>query len=110
MEHTFSDGLNLEDPAKKMSKAINILDRDYIKWVKSLVQRYRQSQIKSAVKVNTEQLRFYWLLGRDIIELDVEKRWGEKVIERLSIDLKEQLPLVEGLSVTNLRYCRRFYL
>ena len=38
------------------------------------------------------------------------KRWGEKVIERLSIDLKEQLPLVEGLSVTNLRYCRRFYL
>ena len=85
MEHTFSDGLNLEDPAKKMSKAINILDRDYIKWVKSLVQRYRQSQIKSAVKVNTEQLRFYWLLGRDIIELDVEKGGERKLLRGLAL-------------------------
>ncbi len=31
-------------------------------------------------------------------------------IERLSRDLKEEMPLVEGPSVTNLRYCRRFYL
>lgn len=93
-----------------MSKSINILDKDYIQWVKSLVERYRQSQIKAAVKVNTEQLRFNWLLGRDIVEMNVEHRWGEGVIEQLSRDLKEEMPHVEGLSVTNLRYCRRFYL
>ena len=50
------------------------------------------------------------MLGRDIVEMDVEQRWGEGVIEQLSKDLKEKLPHVEGLSVTNLRYCRRFYL
>ena len=93
-----------------MSKSINILDKEYVQWVKSLVERYRQSQIKAAVKVNTEQLRFNWLLGRDIVEMNVEQRWGEGVIEQLSRDLKEGMPLVEGLSVTNLRYCRRFYL
>ena len=93
-----------------MSKSINILDKDYVQWVKSLVERYRQSQIKAAVKVNTEQLRFNWLLGRDIVEMNVEQRWGEGVIEHLSRDLKQEMPLVEGLSVTNLRYCRRFYL
>ena len=93
-----------------MSKSINILDKEYVQWVKSLVERYRQSQIKAAVKVNTEQLRFNWLLGRDIVEMNVEQRWGENVIEQLSRDLKEEMPLVEGLSVTNLRYCRRFYL
>lgn len=93
-----------------MSKSINILDKDYVQWVKSLVERYRQSQTKAAVKVNAEQLRFNWLLGRDIVEMNVEQRWGEGVIERLSRDLKQEMPLVEGLSVTNLRYCRRFYL
>lgn len=93
-----------------MSKSINILDKEYVQWVKSLVERYRQSQIKAAIKVNTEQLKFNWLLGRDIVEMNVEQRWGESVIEQLSRDLKEEMPLVEGLSVTNLRYCRRFYL
>jgi predicted nuclease of restriction endonuclease-like (RecB) superfamily len=39
----------------------------------------------------------------------VEERWGEGVIEQLSKDLKKEMPGIEGLSVTNLRYCRRFY-
>ena len=93
-----------------MNKDITILDKDYALWVKSLVTRYRQSQIKAAIKVNYEQLKFNWLLGRDIVEMKVEERWGESVIEQLSRDLKNEMPHVEGLSVTNLRYCRRFYL
>ncbi len=67
-----------------MSKSINILDKEYLQWVKDLCGRYRQSQIKAAVKVNVEQLKFNWLLGRDIVELHVEERWGESVITRLS--------------------------
>ena len=47
-----------------MSKSINILDKEYLQWVKDLCGRYRQSQIKAAVKVNVEQLKFNWLLGR----------------------------------------------
>ena len=41
-----------------MEKSINILDKDYVQWVKELSLRYRQSQIRSAVKVNQEMLRF----------------------------------------------------
>ena len=36
-----------------MDKNITIIDKDYSQWVKELVTRYRQSQIKAAVKVNT---------------------------------------------------------
>jgi hypothetical protein len=39
---------------KVMSKSINILDKDYIQWIKELSSRYRRSQIKAAVKVNEE--------------------------------------------------------
>ena len=86
------------------------MDKSYTQWVQNLVKRYRQCQIKAAIKVNEEQLRFNWLLGHDIEEMRVEERWGEGVIAQLSKDLKKEMPQVEGLSVTNLRYCRRFYL
>ena len=93
-----------------MKKTLIILDPEYLQWVQEIVKLYRRSQIKAAIKVNTEQLKFNWLLGRDIVEMKVEERWGEGVIEQLSKDLKKEMPGVEGLSVTNLRYCRRFYL
>lgn len=56
-----------------MSKTITILDKDYTQWVKALVNLYHQSQIKAAIKVNEEQLRFNWLLGHDIVEMRVEE-------------------------------------
>ena len=92
-----------------MSKSISILDKDYVQWVQELCKRYRQSQIKAALKVNTEQLKYNWLLGRDIVEMNVEQRWGESVITQLSKDLKEEMPDVNGLSKTNIYYCRKFY-
>lgn len=93
-----------------MSKNITIIDKEYNEWIKDLSMRYRRSQIKAAVKVNTEKLLFNWQLGRDIVEMHVEDRWGEKVITQLSKDLQQALPGVEGLSRTNIYYCKKFYL
>ena len=96
-----------------MSKSINILDKEYLQWVKDLCGRYRQSQIKAAVKVNVEQLKFNWLLGRDIVELHVEERWGESVITRLSKDLREAIPMRQDCRraiftiVGNFIYCTK---
>lgn len=92
-----------------MNKPINILDKDYLKWVKELCKRYRQSQIKAAVKVNTEMLKFYWSLGRDIVALKAETRWGSKFFKNLSRDLKEANPLATCFSPKNLLYMKNFY-
>lgn len=91
-------------------KSITITDNEYIEWVKDLSKRYRQSQLKAAVKVNSEKLLFNFNLGRDIVEMHAEERWGEGVIMQLSKDLKTELPGVEGLSKSNIYYCKRFYL
>jgi hypothetical protein len=64
-----------------MNKNLTIIDKDYTQWIETLSVRYRQSQIRAAVKVNQELLKFYWELGRDIEEMHVEERWGEKVIK-----------------------------
>ena len=93
-----------------MSKSINILDNDYLDWVQQLCKRYRQSQIKAAISVNSEMLKFYWDLGKDIVEMQAEKRWGDKVISRISLDLRKFLPGVTGLSQRNIYYCKQFYL
>ena len=93
-----------------MSKELTIIDKDYIRWVEDLSVRYRHSQIRAAVKVNRELLKYYWELGRDIEEMHVEERWGEKVIKNLSVDLQRRNPNATGLSVRNIYYCKQFYL
>lgn len=92
-----------------MNKPISILDKDYLQWVKELCKRYRQSQIKAAVKVNTEMLKFYWSLGRDIVTLKAEDRWGSKFFHNLSRDLKEANPSTTCFSPKNLLYMKNFY-
>lgn len=92
-----------------MSKPINILDDNYLRWIGVLCKRYRQSQLKAAVKVNSEMLQFYWELGRDLVVLDAEKRWGDKVLARLSVDLRKVMPNAGCFSETNLLYMKNFY-
>lgn len=92
-----------------MDKSIGILDKDYTLWVKELVKRYRSSQIKAAIKVNRELLHYYWKLGKDIAEKQVDNKYGSKFYSTLSRDLRHEMPDAEGLSETSIRYAKRFY-
>lgn len=93
-----------------MKNGLCIIDKEYSQWVEELSVRYRRSQVKAAIKVNSEMLRYYWELGRDIEEMHVEERWGDGVIRNLSIDLQHQNPNATGLSRTNIYYAKSFYL
>lgn len=92
-----------------MSNLIHI-DSEYKQWIQTLSKRYRQSQIKASVHVNHEMLAYYWELGRDIVQLHAEQRWGSGFMRSLAQDLKQELPHATGLSLTNLYYCKKFYL
>lgn len=86
------------------------IDNTYRQWLLDLKQRIRQSQIKAAIKVNTELLRLYWDLGHDIVVRQMESTWGSRFFDRLSQDLRREFPEMKGFSSTNLKYCKRFYL
>lgn len=92
-----------------MYKSIGILDNDYTLWVNELVKRYRSSQIKAAIKVNKELIRYYWELGKDIEEKQADNKYGSKFYTTLSRDLRHEMPDVDGLSETSIRYAKRFY-
>lgn len=55
-------------------------------------------------------LMFYWSLGKDIVEMKTENKWGTGILKNLSQDLKDALPDKNSFSLTNLGYMRRFYL
>ena len=44
---------------------MEIITHEYKDWVVELKQRIRQSQIKAAVRVNTELLQLYWQMGSE---------------------------------------------
>ena len=90
-------------------KDIAIADKDYKQWVSEVRGRYRQSQIKAAVKVNSEMLQFYWSLGHDIVERQMENTYGSGFFNRLSADLQRELPDAKGFSPTNIKYIKYFY-
>ena len=93
-----------------MPQPIKILDQDYTKWIAELSSRYRRSQIKAAVKVNSEMLQYYWELGKDIVVRDAENKYGAKFYATLCRDLQNELGLKNGFSERNIRYTKRFYL
>ena len=93
-----------------MPNPIKILDQDYTKWIAELSSRYRRSQIKAAVKVNSEMLQYYWELGKDIVEKKAENKWGSGFMKNLSRDLRELNPDATCFSETNIMYMKKFYL
>ena len=40
------------------------VDSEYLNWISSIAEQFKQSQIKAASKVNVEMLNFYWKLGK----------------------------------------------
>jgi predicted nuclease of restriction endonuclease-like (RecB) superfamily len=50
----------------------------------------------------------YWHIGQSILTRQSSEGWGAKVIDRLSFDLKQAFPDMQGFSPRNLKYMRAF--
>lgn len=81
----------------------------YKQWLTALKTRFRQVQLKAAVAVNTELLRFYWELGADIVQRQDGQAWGSGFLDKLSHDLRAEFPHVQGFSKRNLEQIRRWF-
>jgi predicted nuclease of restriction endonuclease-like (RecB) superfamily len=78
----------------------------YAQLLETLKERVRSTQVRAARAANTELLRLYWSIGRDILDRQDHAGWGGKVIDRLAGDLRDAFPDLRGFSVRNLHYMR----
>jgi len=86
-----------------------LVSREYKEWVESLKNKFRTSQIKASIKVNTTLLEFYWDLGEQIVKMQEEYKWGSGFLEKLSHDLSAEFTGVKGFSKRNLELIRKWY-
>lgn len=81
---------------------------DYVQWLQSLKEQIRTARIKASLAVNSELIRLYWRLGREILARQDREGWGAKVIDQLAKDLRSEFPDMKGLSPRNMKYMRAF--
>ena len=104
-----------KNEARKKSTALvksngNGVEKSYAAWIADLKHRYRATQIKAAVAVNSALIEFYWNLGKDIAEKFAEEaRYGSRFFEKVSFDMRAEFPNDSGFSPRNIRYCQDFY-
>ena len=108
-----------KDRAMKESKNIEMpsfvyrdgmtADKEYVEWLSDVKTRFRQCQIKASIRVNTTMLEFYWSIGRDLVALRAEERWGAGVVKQFALDMRQAFPDVTGFSHTNVKYMKQWY-
>lgn len=91
-----------------MSNLLKV-DVTYKNWISDISKRFRQTQIKTAVKINDEMLRFYWSVGRDISSMSDKFGYGTNFYNMVSRDIKDIFPDIKSFSPTNLKYMRYYY-
>lgn len=83
-------------------------EKEYINSLNSLIQTIEQIQVKTVMSANSLMLWAYWNIGYELSQKIKANKWGAKIIENYSKDLKEKFPSMKGLSVRNLVYMRQF--
>lgn len=82
---------------------------NYPALLKEVKDRIRRAQVRATMAVNAEMLSMYWEVGRIIDEQRDAEGWGAKVIQRLALDIRNELPEVKGFSERNLKRMLAFY-
>lgn len=85
-------------------------NNDYQKIFSDIKQRIRSAQYEALKTVNKELISLYWDIGKIIVERQIEKSWGKSVVKKLSEDLCNEFPGIQGYSIQNLWYMRQMYL
>lgn len=80
----------------------------YPESLEGIKTRIRAARLKAALTASGELILLYWAIGKDIRERQGRQGWGAKVIDRLSLDLRREMPNTRGFSPRNLKYMRAF--
>ena len=77
--------------------------------ISTIKQVILQSQYRAAKLVTGEQLSLYFGIGSYVSANSREGTWGTGAIERISEQLRRELPGLRGFSATSIKKIRIFY-
>lgn len=88
--------------------ALSEMDTAYFELRDGIIEKIQSTRLNFVIQANHEMIKLYWRIGQDILKKQEAEGWGAKVIDRLSADLKNEFPGMEGFSARNLTYMKRF--
>lgn len=91
------------------SKSV-LVPKDYAQFLKQLQDKIKHAQTEASLAVNTELIKLYWEIGKDIVEKQETEGWGSQTIEKMCKDLQNAFPGIQGFSRANIFKMRAFYL
>ena len=108
-KENMKENKNIETPSFVCRDSMTA-DEGYVVWVSDVKKRFRRCQIKATIRVNTTMLEFYWSIGRDLVAMRAEERWGAGVVKQFALDMRQAFPDITGFSLTNVKYMKQWYL
>ncbi|MCL1920385.1 MAG: PDDEXK nuclease domain-containing protein [Kiritimatiellaeota bacterium] len=82
---------------------------DYNEMLREIIAEVKMTRFVIANRLNTSVTQLYWNIGKRLSSEKLEKGYGGKVVEQLSVDLKSEFPDAGGFSPRSLWDMKRFY-
>jgi predicted nuclease of restriction endonuclease-like (RecB) superfamily len=91
-----------------VAHSISEMPDGYLDFIQQIKNAVSQQRLKALVSANASMIVLYWEIGNSILQQQLQQGWGAKVIDRMSVDLKNEFPEISGFSPRNLKYMRKF--
>lgn len=96
-----------EEASFPVAEIRSTMPADYAVVLGTIKQRIQEERLRVVLAANAALIMLYWDIGKTILERQEREGWGSKVIDRLSLDLREAFSDMQGLSPRNLLHMRR---
>ncbi len=103
-----SRGRRSEDASFPVAPRRGDMPEHYAAILGEIKKRIRSERLHVVMAANASMVLLYWDIGLMILERQEKEGWGAKAIDRLSADLRDAFPDMQGLSPRNLKYMRAF--
>jgi predicted nuclease of restriction endonuclease-like (RecB) superfamily len=90
-----------------MDSGISI--NNYNAMLREIIVDVKMTRVVIANRLSTSLTQLYWNIGKRLSSEKLEKGYGGKVVEQLSVDLKSEFPDTDGFSPRSLWDMKRFY-
>ncbi|MCL2065491.1 MAG: PDDEXK nuclease domain-containing protein, partial [Candidatus Cloacimonetes bacterium] len=78
-------------------------------FLQDILLKVKQTRFEMLASVSQKTLLLYWEIGKAVSEKLNNGGWGKSVVEKLSNDLRTELPGIRGFSARNIWNMKRFY-
>ena len=92
-----------------MAETIQTERFDYLRLLVQVKKRVQLAQQRAIYSANDEMLRMYWDVGHILSDAQKQIGWGNGVLKRLSVDMRNDYPEIKGFSVRNCQCMIQFY-